>query len=166
LQVIDEAGYNLYKTSFPTRPFAIKRALLIRNIIAHPSVIMRKEAILKAGMYRPKFDGAEDYDLWLRISRLGKIGNMNENLTYYRVNQFQETIKNKTRQTTLDAEVRNANLTHFISFFSKKSAFCINNGIALEGLRRFKYLITGFLIQPITFLEFVFYIVFPRITKK
>jgi hypothetical protein len=127
---------------------------------------MRKEAILKAGMYRSKFDGAEDYDLWLRISKLGKIGNLNENLTKYRVNQFQETIKNKTRQTALDTEVRNANLNRFISFFSKKSAFYINNGIAVEGLSRFKCLITGFLIQPITFLEFVFYIVFPRMTKK
>ena len=39
--------------------------------VAHPTVMMRREAVLKAGGYRKAFSHAEDYDLWLRMSELG-----------------------------------------------------------------------------------------------
>ena len=39
--------------------------------VAHATVMMRKEAVLKAGGYRKAFRHAEDHDLWLRMSDLG-----------------------------------------------------------------------------------------------
>jgi glycosyltransferase involved in cell wall biosynthesis len=166
LQVINEQNECLYVTSYPTKPFAIKRALLIRNVIAHPSIIVRRESIIEAGMYQPKFDGAEDYDLWLRLLKFGKIGNIDEQLTFYRISELQETKKNRTVQTKLDSEIRNSNLSPFASYLTRKSALRINRGIETFGYRRYLLLVSAFFLQPITFLYFILFILFPRLIKK
>jgi glycosyltransferase involved in cell wall biosynthesis len=44
--------------------------LLVESPLAHPSVMMRAEALRSLGGYRA-FDGPEDYDLWLRAHAAG-----------------------------------------------------------------------------------------------
>ena len=54
-------------------------------LVAHPAVMMRRDAVLKAGGYRKAFCPAEDYDLWLRMSDLGHaIANLPQPLLNYR----------------------------------------------------------------------------------
>jgi GT2 family glycosyltransferase len=55
------------------------------NCIAQPSVMARRTALIDAGGYRPEFPAAEDYDLWLRMARLGKFHNMPDPLVAYRI---------------------------------------------------------------------------------
>ena len=53
--------------------------------VHHPTVMMRRDAALKAGGYRKAFCHAEDYDLWLRMSDLGyAIANLPQPLLNYR----------------------------------------------------------------------------------
>ena len=49
---------------------AIVADLFRESPLAHPSVMIRWEALDKTGGYRA-FDGPEDYDLWLRMARHG-----------------------------------------------------------------------------------------------
>jgi len=49
-------------------------ALLERNWIGTPSVMVRREAIADTGLFDEHFTRAEDYDLWLRIGRAHRIG--------------------------------------------------------------------------------------------
>ena len=66
-ELIDESG-NVHGTVFPpTSNEYIRRSLHYRNPICHPSVMLRKQAILQAGGYLGG-QNAEDYDLWLRIA--------------------------------------------------------------------------------------------------
>ncbi len=51
--------------------------------ICHPSVMMRRDAVLAIGKYRAFAN--EDTDLWLRLSEYGRIANMPEVLLDYRV---------------------------------------------------------------------------------
>ena len=48
----------------------IRRDLWVESPLAHPSVVMRREALMAVGGYRD-FDGPEDYDLWLRMAQAG-----------------------------------------------------------------------------------------------
>jgi glycosyltransferase involved in cell wall biosynthesis len=48
----------------------IIRDLFIESPLPHPSVMFRKESVLRAGGYRD-YDGPEDYDLWLRLALEG-----------------------------------------------------------------------------------------------
>ncbi len=48
----------------------IARDLLVESPLAHPSVMLRAQALRDMGGYRD-FDGPEDYELWLRLARAG-----------------------------------------------------------------------------------------------
>jgi hypothetical protein len=106
LKVIDEHGELIRHTSYPETSDRIREMMKIKNVIAHPSVMFRKEAVLEVGAYRSFFDGAEDYDLWLRLMKIGEIINLDEPLTSYRVHSTQETQKNREYQLEMDSITR------------------------------------------------------------
>ena len=106
LKIIDESGKLIRSTNFPESYTQIREMMKIRNVVAHPSVMFRKEAILRAGAYRTFFDGAEDYDLWLRLIKLGQIINLREPLTSYRIHSKQETKGNRVVQLEMDSITR------------------------------------------------------------
>jgi glycosyltransferase involved in cell wall biosynthesis len=69
--------------------------------IAHPTVMMRRDAFRAVGGYRRAFDGAEDYDLWLRIGERALMANLNEVATYYRSHPGQATKHSRGRGPAL-----------------------------------------------------------------
>jgi len=52
----------------PLDPDAIAAALMRHNPLAHPTMLLRRDAVRALGGYRAAFRSAEDYDLWLRLS--------------------------------------------------------------------------------------------------
>lgn len=52
--------------------------------IPHPSVIVRKAALLQVGGYREEYIYAEDLDLFLRLAEVGRLANISEALLKYR----------------------------------------------------------------------------------
>ena len=76
-------------TTYPVENKSIKSVLQMKNCIGHPTVMFRKSIFYSAGQYRSYFNGAEDFDLWIRMSNLGKFKNLNENLTLYRISETQ-----------------------------------------------------------------------------
>eukprot|EP01036_Dinobryon_divergens_P056188 gene56188-75026_t len=60
---------QVLRTTFrPTSDAEIRRALVWRNPICHPSVMFRRQEIRQVGGYLGGLY-AEDYDLWVRIAR-------------------------------------------------------------------------------------------------
>lgn len=54
--------------------------------ISHPAIMMRRDAVLAIGKYRP-FPVIEDVDLFLRLAERGRIANLPETLLRYRIHQ-------------------------------------------------------------------------------
>jgi len=50
----------------------------------HPSVMMRRAAVLAVGGYHPEFEPAEDLDLWLRLGEVGRLTSLPDVLMKYR----------------------------------------------------------------------------------
>ncbi|WP_147327688.1 glycosyltransferase [Dorea formicigenerans] len=76
----------------------VNKILPLRNIVHHPTVMMKRDAFVKAGLYRD-FPCAQDYDLWLRMLCCGcKIHMMPENMLYYRVRNMSTTNRKKYQQ--------------------------------------------------------------------
>jgi len=67
--------------------------------ISHPTVMMRKDAVLACGGYRTAFQHAEDYDLWLRLSERHHIANLPDAFLYYRLHQSQVASLFRARQS-------------------------------------------------------------------
>lgn len=82
--VIDEEGQrtggrsNVYSGD-------VRHALLLRNRVAHPSVLMRRRAVVEAGFYDTSVSNMEDYHLWLRLATLGAVEAIPDRLLEYRV---------------------------------------------------------------------------------
>ena len=73
----------------PIEPGVLRRWARSRNPLNHPSVALRRSAVLAAGNYRFK-PGFEDYDLWLRVlARYGDraLANLPEPLVLARVGE-------------------------------------------------------------------------------
>lgn len=73
-------------THHPTAPAEVARKLLYTCCIGHPTVMFSRDAFVQAGGYDPSYagGGAEDYDLWLRMSRNVQLANLPDNLLKYR----------------------------------------------------------------------------------
>ena len=97
--IIDENDNELYKASdLVTDDLKIKKTLKFMSIIVHPTVMFRKEDILKIGKYR-NFKASQDYDLWLRASYEGlKFSIINEYLIKYRVRNNNISNSNPLKQ--------------------------------------------------------------------
>ena len=85
IRVMDKDGDIIRLGEYPLTPKEAARCLERGCPVIHPSVMMRRGAVLKVGGYRKAFLHAEDYDLWLRMSDLGyAIANLPQPLLNYR----------------------------------------------------------------------------------
>lgn len=67
-----------------THGMILKNLLSGKPAIVHPSVIINKAMFLKVGAYDEKLSPAEDLDLWLRISHVGKLRNIEQKVIVLR----------------------------------------------------------------------------------
>ena len=81
--LIDSTGQFL-GTSFRVPTEDIKGRLMMKNCIAHPSIMMRRTSFVSVGGYEEEAVNGEDYELWLRIASVGKIACLDEPLLKYR----------------------------------------------------------------------------------
>lgn len=55
----------------PTGHAAVVRALRWRNVLVHPTVLVRTDVLRRVGGYRSRFGRLEDYDLFVRLVQAG-----------------------------------------------------------------------------------------------
>lgn len=89
--VIDENGKYLYTVKDSSSAEEIYYALQFRNCLGHPTIIFNKEIIINEfGGYDEKYE-AEDYDLWLRVSKKYKIMKLDKVLVKVRRSKQNKT---------------------------------------------------------------------------
>lgn len=84
VEVVNEKGEPLYKYCNPEKDEEIRKNILITNPFAHSSAVYRKNIIEHIGGYNETLKIGEDYDLWLRIGKVGKMANLNQVYVSYR----------------------------------------------------------------------------------
>ena len=104
---IDSQNHRIKKSRYPISQKSICAILPIRNCIAHPSVMFRKQLFSFGFHYNPEFNGVEDYELWLRVSQEFKIANLPKALTNYRVWEGQVTKTRLEQRSALEVKARN-----------------------------------------------------------
>ncbi|WP_137179321.1 glycosyltransferase [Roseomonas sp. AR75] len=107
-RVVDAAGRVLREVTPPPGPQAIAAALPRGNPLAHPTMLLNRAAVLAVGGYRASYDGAEDYDLWLRLSEAGALHALTEALVDYRIHAGQATWQTLERSIVAAHRARRA----------------------------------------------------------
>ena len=77
-------GTWLGASSYPKKTRRIRRRLVTKTNVAHPTTMFRKSEFIAVGWYSPFFRVCEDQDLWLRFLRIGSIECISEPLVKYR----------------------------------------------------------------------------------
>jgi glycosyltransferase involved in cell wall biosynthesis len=100
---IDPYGCELYPWSFKTDHAEIDAELMAGrgSALLHPTVMMRREAVLRVGGYDPKWDYAEDLCLFLKLAEVGKVANLPEPLLRYRLHYASVNHTRHDRQRAL-----------------------------------------------------------------
>lgn len=84
--LIDQSGKKIGEKRHPLEYQEIKKAILRYSPFVHPSVMIRKKILEKVGFYSSDLNGAEDYDLFLRIVSRYQAVNLPHFLLKYRIN--------------------------------------------------------------------------------
>jgi glycosyltransferase involved in cell wall biosynthesis len=85
-QVVTRTGEPLFMLTPPAEPAAIRRLRFYRNCLAHPSMMLRVDAVRAVGNYRADYRSAEDLDLFLRLMERYDCANLPELGLYYELN--------------------------------------------------------------------------------
>jgi glycosyltransferase involved in cell wall biosynthesis len=113
--VFSTENAHAFLLAHPTENAAIRTALLQRCAIAHPSVMVRRQVYELAGHYDPRFDFAEDYELWCRASLLGvQFANIPEPLTRYRKHAGQVSQQKAQLQYERDIAIKYRYMSAFL----------------------------------------------------
>ena len=114
VELMDATGASLaesvllsgVKLERPVADADLRTAMLAYCPFFQDAVLMRKEAFVLVGGYRPVFAQAEDYDLWVRISEHFQIANLKEVVFKYRMHPHQVSVRGRTQQTLCSLAVR------------------------------------------------------------
>jgi glycosyltransferase involved in cell wall biosynthesis len=105
IYLTDEFGkfekYGLYPYDSP-----INDRLLEGCFLAHPTVMFRSSIIQKIGGYSSKFLHAEDYELWLRMSRVTLLHNTKEKLLILRQHKKSVSLSQAPHQHMTDQIIK------------------------------------------------------------
>lgn len=100
--------------------------LNIGNSITCSSVLVKKETLQKVNGFDEdeKLKAVEDYDLWIKLSKLGIFGFIPRILTYYRIHSTQSSADWQTKQERLKylSDKRNLNLPVY-KYYRNKGPF-------------------------------------------
>jgi len=117
--LIDSNGNKRAPIDLPIEHnYIIKSMLKMSSSFIHPSVMFYKDAVLKVGGYDSNFKHAEDFDLFLRLSKIGKISNMSERLIYLRKHENNISLLNAEEQiknTIISKDIYKHNNDYFIN---------------------------------------------------
>jgi len=104
LDLIDERGMPKGNWKYPQDGQLALWFLLYNSAVAHSSSMYRKDTVISVGGYSADAIYAEDYDLWSKLSRLGKIKNLPDVLQYYRIHD--EAVSKRQQQKQLETRFK------------------------------------------------------------
>ena len=82
---------------YPQSDLEIRQLLPFKNTFAHPAATFCRMCANAVEGYRKTMNGAEDYDLWIRLSVRGSMHNLTSTVTKYRKHPNQVTVSNISR---------------------------------------------------------------------
>ncbi len=98
---------NKKNKEYRTNKQEVDDFLMVYTPIAHPTVMIRKEAFVEHGIkYNEDYRFAQDYELFYQLSKVGKLCNIPEILLNYRTTRVQVSKQNNLQQRNLAISLR------------------------------------------------------------
>lgn len=111
---IDDGGRPLFVARFPLDSGEIRSRIFATNCFLHSSVTFRRAQVLAIGGYDGRLPQSQDYDLFLRLSAVHALANLEDPLVRYRVHDAQVS------QRKLASQRRLANAARLSAFEAQR----------------------------------------------
>lgn len=105
IEIMDRNGMVLSSLKFPETNPVIQWSFCYYCPIVHPAVMVRRQVLLDAGGYRNVWPHAEDYDLWVRISKNAHFANLSQVLLKLRKHETNITVLNVDKNLESSAQI-------------------------------------------------------------
>jgi glycosyltransferase involved in cell wall biosynthesis len=105
---VDEQGNIRGTKVFPVSDRCLRKVLIRYNPFFHASAMIRSSALKKAGLYNEDISRAQDYELWFRLAKTGKIGNLSDRLMKRRYDRENISVIHEDEQLTWAIKIRKA----------------------------------------------------------
>lgn len=137
-ETIDESGNTkaIFRKSISTEEFPV--SLLFSNKIAQSSVMLNAKLLPnKNNLYNIEFPPAEDYELWVRLLKIGKLKMIPEILLKYRDHQDSASYTKKINQKSAVARIVSTQLANLNIAYSERE-FNIQQSFIDQDIRKNK----------------------------
>src|SRR3989344_4060536 len=114
---VDEDGREIVRQLFPETDEAIRATMLITDPFVHPAVLFRKKDAQRVGGYDEKFHYSQDWELWMRLGKLGKYYNFQEYFVRYLQSSQNRSNKNMRHHLWLAIVARKRYKDRFPNFW-------------------------------------------------
>jgi len=98
MDVVDMNGRFSTKYQAPISHDQIAWALIHKRAFAHPTVMIRRSALQRAGGYDQAFRVAQDFELWTRMVWTTRFANLPQTLVHYRAHSASTSVVNSAMQ--------------------------------------------------------------------
>jgi len=123
LTLINEVGNLIGTRSYPLCDHDLRRVMARFSPFAHPATMFRRALVVGLGGYDPRWAPAEDLDLWIRMSKYGKLANLPEALLSYRIHGESVTARDSYKMHLMSARVRINGVRNHALLMSKFDIF-------------------------------------------
>ena len=83
--VVDSSGQEVMRYRRSINPDECVRRALLANPLIHSTVLYRRDIAEQVGLYDENLAGYQDWDLFLKLMRIGKVANLEDFFATYRV---------------------------------------------------------------------------------
>jgi glycosyltransferase involved in cell wall biosynthesis len=139
-QVVTREGKPLFMLTPPAEPNEIRRLRFFRSCLAHPSMMLRIDAVRAVGNYRAAYPSAEDLDLVVRLMERYNCANLPELGLYYELNEGGISATKRRRQvgSTLRLQLRYFNAANLYDWLglAKNLLHLVTPYRALQRIKR------------------------------
>lgn len=116
--VVDGSGKEIGSICNHCTDKKLRNNILIKNKIVHSGILFRKDMYEAVGRYDEKLAVGEDYDLWLKLGKIGKFENIDHKMVAYRKhNSGQESTARIHRSLKHNIEVIGRYKDHYPNYF-------------------------------------------------
>jgi GT2 family glycosyltransferase len=109
---INSAGEVVWKNK--SGQWAVPLLRFGPDLIPQPGALFRREAFKQAGMLKPKYDWAFDFDLFIELSKLGKLKFVDQTLAQFRWHPESLSVEFRKKSVSEASKVRHSHLPRFL----------------------------------------------------
>jgi GT2 family glycosyltransferase len=130
---INSAGEVVWKNN--SGQWAVPLLRFGPDLIPQPGALFRREAFKQAGMLKPKYDWAFDFDLFIELSKLGRLKFVDQTLAQFRWHPESLSVEFRKKSVSEASQVRVSHLPKLLRPISLLWEYPVRQATLIAGKR-------------------------------